>query len=271
VSAAHPLLRGVRFALAAALLYAALVAVAALGYRALVFPAPRRAVLPTVPGATLIEGDVAGLGLVALFAPPKAGRQLVAFFHGNAQQIGDLAPLATALTDRGLGIMFIEYPGYGLAKTGATTEANIYTVADRALSDLEARGIGHERIVLVGQSLGTGVAAEMALRGRGSRLLLISPYTSIDDMAERFLPIVPASFYVRDHFDTLGKAGRLTLPTMVVHGDADSLIPVAMGHRVSEAITGAELVVIEGGSHNDLFTRDGSRLVQLIVDQASIR
>ena len=272
MSAARAVLirRYARFVLTAALLYAALVGAAAFFYRGFAFPAPQRAVAPEVPGATLLERDVSGLSLVALFAPPKAEKRLVAFFHGNAQELGDLSHLATALTERGIGILFVEYPGYGLAKRGPTTEANIYAVADAALSDLQADGIGHERIVLGGHSLGTGVAAEMALRGRGDRLLLISPYTSMDDMAQRFLPIVPASFYVRDHFDTLSKAPRLRLPTVVVHGDSDSLIPVAMGRRVSDAIAGAELVIFARGSHNDLFTRERGRLVQLIAAQATI-
>jgi alpha-beta hydrolase superfamily lysophospholipase len=259
--------RVVRFVVVAALLYVALVGIAALTYRSFVFPAPGRGVTPVAPGAVLIERDVSGLPLVALFAPPAPGRRLVAYFHGNGEELGDLSRLATTLTGRGAGILFVEYPGYGLAKAGTATEANLYAVADAALLDLQTRGIGRERIVLVGFSLGTGVAAEMALRGRGDRLLLIAPYTSMDDMVQLFLPVVPSSFFVRDHFDTLSKAPRLALPTVVVHGDADSLIPVVMGRRVSGAIAGAKLEVFAGGEHHDLFTREDGRLVDLIVDQ----
>lgn len=269
VSSARPSLasRIARFVLVTALLYGAIVGVAALSYRSLVFPAPGRGIMPAAPGAELLEGDVAGQQRVALFAPPKPGRRLVAYFHGNGEEVGDLTPLATKLVERGAGILFVEYPGYGWASSGEATEENLYAVADAALVDLEERGLGRERIVLVGYSLGTGVAAEMALRGRGDRLVLIAPYTSMGDMAQRFLPIVPASFYVRDSFDTLGKAPRLALEARVVHGDADSLIPVAMGRRVSEAIPGAELVIFAGGEHYDLFRREHGRLVDLILDQ----
>jgi len=263
--------RAVRFGLVAALLYGALVAVAALSYRSLVFPAPRRGATPVAPGTELIERDVSGQPLFALFAPPEPGRRLVAYFHGNGEELGDLSTLATTLVKRGVGILFVEYPGYGLAKAGEATEENLYAVADAALLDLQARGIGRERVVLVGYSLGSGVAAEMALRGRGDRLVLVAPFTSMDDMAQLFLPIVPASFYVRDHFDTLGKASRLTLPTVVVHGDADSLIPVVMGRRVRDAIPGAELAIFAGGEHYDLWRREDGRLVGMIIDQAVMR
>jgi len=263
--------RVARFVAVAALLYGALIVIAALSYRSFVFPAPGRRIAPVAAGAEVIERDVSGLPLVALFAPPQPGRRLVAYFHGNGEELGDLAPLATRLIEHGAGILFVEYPGYGLADRGAATEANIYAVADAALLELQARGIGRERVVLVGYSLGSGVAVEMAVRGRGDRLVLIAPYTSMDDMVQRFLPVVPSSFFVRDHFDTLSKAPRLTLPTVVVHGDADSLIPVAMGRRVSQAIAGAKLEIFEGGQHHDLYTRDDGRLVRLIVDRASIR
>lgn len=260
-----------RFMLVAMFLYGALVGVAALSYRSLVFPAPRRGVTPVAAGTELIERDVAGKPLVALFAPPQPGRRLVAYFHGNGEELGDLSRLATRLTRDGVGVLFVEYPGYGLAQGGEATEANLYAVADAALLEVQARGIGRDRVVLVGYSLGSGVAAEMALRGRGDRLVLIAPFTSMDDMAQLFLPIVPASFYVRDHFDTLGKAPKLALPTVVVHGEADSLIPVAMGRRVQGAIAGAKLEIFTGGEHHDLFGREDGRLVARIVEEAVIR
>jgi hypothetical protein len=89
---------------------------------------------------------VSGQRLVALFAPPEPEHRLVAYFHGNGEELGDLSPLATTLVKRGVGVLFVEYPGYGRAAGGEATEENLYAVADAALLGLQARGIGGRRV-----------------------------------------------------------------------------------------------------------------------------
>jgi pimeloyl-ACP methyl ester carboxylesterase len=96
-------------------------------------------------------------------------------------------------------------------------------------------------------------------------MVLISPYTSMTLMMKRFVPIVPASLLIRDRFDNLAKAPEVKHDTLVVHGDQDALIPVAMGHAVAAALPNGRIEVFEGGSHNDLFQREGGRLLTLIV------
>jgi len=258
-----------RVAVGAAGLYAACVGLTALTYRSFLFPAPKSGLAPNVSGAELLRSDVAGIPVVALYAPPRGEQSVVVFFHGNGEELVDLSYFAVMLRERGLGLLFVEYPGYGLAAGTPTTEQTIYAAAAQALDDLAARGIDKQRVTLVGHSLGTGVAAEMAARGYGGRLVLISPFTSIPDMVRRFAPVVPVSWLVRDRFDTLSKAPTLGLPTLVIHGDADNLIPVEMARRVSAAISGARLEIFEGGGHNDLFGRDDGRLVRLIAEFSS--
>ena len=130
---------------------------------------------------------------------------------------------------------------------------------------LAARGVVPERIVLWGTSLGTGVAAEMARRGLGSRLVLVTPYTSIPDLVTGVAPFLPARAMLSDYFDTLAKAGAIRMPTLVIHGDADEIVPYAMGERVAGAISGARLVRVAGGRHGDLFMREGRRLLAEIA------
>ncbi|HEY8091892.1 MAG TPA: alpha/beta hydrolase, partial [Polyangiaceae bacterium] len=111
-------------------------------------------------------------------------------------------------------------------------------------------------------------AAEMARRGRGATLILVSPYTSITEMARRTLPVLPAAWLCPDHYDTLSKASGIAVPTIVIHGDEDEVVPFAMGQAVSEAIHGATLHVVKGGHHNDLFAGDRYGLVSLVVESA---
>lgn len=137
------------------------------------------------------------------------------------------------------------------------------------LDELARQGIGPQQVALVGISLGTGVAAEMAVRGRAASLILVSPYTSITAMAARVVPFLPTRWVCPDRFDTLSKAPRLRVPTLVIHGDSDEVVPFAMGQQVAAAIPGATLRVVRGAHHNDLFLREGAELEQAIVEAAT--
>jgi pimeloyl-ACP methyl ester carboxylesterase len=87
-------------------------------------------------------------------------------------------------------------------------------------------------------------------------------------MIARFVPFVPAGLVVRDRFDNLAKAPSVSIPTLVVHGAKDTLVPVEMGHAVGAAIPGARTVVLEGHGHNDMWARraaEGPSLIDLVV------
>ncbi len=96
-------------------------------------------------------------------------------------------------------------------------------------------------------------------------LVLATPYTSIRDMAKRMIPFLPMSLLIGDAYDSLSKAPGLQLPTLVYHGDSDELIPHRMGETMARAIPGAQLVTVQGGHHNDLFARDGERILDEIA------
>ena len=224
--------------------------------RSLLFPAPRdgRAVELLGGLALVIEGAAGDPVVHAFYIAASPGAPTLVHFHGNGEQIADNAPFAQHARDEGFGVLLVEYPGYGLSKGGKATEASLYAAADAALRYLDSTlGVPPARTVLYGQSLGTGVATEMAARGRGARLVLVSPFTSIVAMSSRLLPILPARLVVRDKFDSASKAERISMPVLVVHGCDDELIPVAMGRRLASLFPNARLVEIPGGHHNDLF------------------
>lgn len=234
--------------------------------RSFLFPASR---VPSAPVPddfdryVLTARDGETVHAVGLAAPP--GAHTVVFFHNNRETIAASTSLARTFHERGLGVLLVEYRGYGDSRAGTPTEEGLYLDAESALDFLATRGVGPDRIVLFGTSLGTGVAAEMARRGRGAKLVLVTPYTSIPEIVTDVVPVLPASVLVPDHFDTLSKAAEIRVPTLVIHGDADEIVPFWMGERIASAIHGARFVRVAGAHHGDLFARDGARLISEIA------
>ena len=240
-------------------------------YRAALFPTPQEKMPVAIPGATLLQLHAAdGVIVHALHDPAPEGGRTVVYFHGNNDTIGQSCGFAMDLHARGLGAMLVEYRGYGLSHGASSegekpTEAGLYADARAALDALDGLGVHHDDIVLWGTSLGTGIAAQMAREHRGSALVLVSPYTSIIELGAHYFPFLPAGWIVRDRFDTLSKARDIRVPTLIVHGDADEVIPYSMGLRLVQAIEGAELITVRGGHHNDLFQLDGTHLMGLLA------
>jgi len=251
--------------------YLAIVGLARLGYRAVLYPAPRRE-LPRAPNGCALRDFRAtdGEPVQALVMPAPKDARTIVHFHGNGETIADSVALGSELVRRGFGFIAVEYRGYGGSTAAAgPTEDGLYADAEGVLTTLRNEGIGPDKVVLWGTSLGSGVAVEMAVRGHGSRLVLFTPFTSIVNVAARLVPILPASLVVTDRYDNLAKASRITIPTLVVHGNQDALVPYDMGVELARAITGAELVTIDGGAHNDLFVRARDRLFAVIAQHAS--
>jgi pimeloyl-ACP methyl ester carboxylesterase len=252
-------------------LYLALCITARLGYRVLLYPAPNDPPFVPPPGVELLtlHAEDGPLVVAARIPPPSDQARTVVVFHGNGETLGGRLPLATALRARGLGVVLTEFRGYGLAtSSGPPTEQGLYRDAAAVLDELARQGVGPNRVALLGISLGTGVAAEMAARGRAGSLILVTPYTSITAMARGALPFLPGGWLCPDEFDTLSKCPGLHVPTLVVHGDQDEVIPFAMGQQLAASIPGAKLRVVHGGHHNDLFIVDEPGLVDAIAEQA---
>lgn len=155
-----------------------------------------------------------------------------------------------------MSFVAVEYPGYPGA-AGAPSEDSLVEATEAALQHLiGSLRVDRSRLVLEGQSVGTGVAVTMASRGWGTRLVLLSPYTSLPAVAAKAFPFLPTSLLMRDRFDSASKAPGLKLPTLIIHGTKDEVIPFELGESLSKAIPGAKFVPGTGAGHNDLFDRE---------------
>lgn len=228
--------------------------------RRMIFPAPRDAVEPDARAGRLVRIESrSGRVVHAIYAAATSDNPTIVHFHGNGEALEHLVYLSLSFQRVGVGFFAVEYPGYGLSRDSKVSEAAIYEDAEVALLHLrDTLGVPKDRIVIEGQSLGTGVAVEMAHRGHGSRLVLVSPFTSMVDMARRIVPVLPASLVVRDRFDSASKAAAVSLPALVIHGSDDELIPVDMGRRLAGLLPHARLVVLAGAHHNDVWSSEPS-------------
>ncbi|RKH67928.1 alpha/beta fold hydrolase [Corallococcus aberystwythensis] len=247
------------FLIIVGMVYLALCAVLFAAQRSLIYPAPHSEPerLRGQPGFGVVPlAD--GLNVDRFYLPAPPGAPTVVHFHGNGEQLLGQRGFGQALGDVGLGFLAVEYPGYG-ASPGSPTEAGLYASAEAALQFLRDQGVKPEDIVLSGRSLGTGVAVEMARRGYGARMVLVSPYTSMVAMGQRTMPFLPASLLMRDRFLSLDKAPNIPIPVLIIHGEEDEVVPVDMGRTLGQRLPNARVVTVPGAHHNDVLERDGQQ------------
>lgn len=280
--------RGARLALRVtgllATLWVAGLVTARLAYPKILFPAPRVTDRPRVgarvgspDGPALVEvlhgGGKACVGF--FLAPTGKPKGVVAWFHGNGETGADPAPFAKRLAARGVAVLLAEYRGYGICWNDlageAPTDDSLYEDGEAALRWLGTQGWEPAQAVVVGTSLGSSVAAELAARGHAKALVMTTPFASIPAMARHMMPIFPPSLVVAHRLDTLEKAPRIHVPTVVFHGTADEVVPFAQGQAVAGAIPGARFEVVEGARHNEVIARAGDALEASIVELATAR
>jgi pimeloyl-ACP methyl ester carboxylesterase len=220
----------------------------------MLYPAPGISV-PSPPPAPLEEVglEVEGVGVVSAWHRPggTAGPALV-FFHGNGENLETLRRSGTleAFAELGLPFLAVDYPGYGNSE-GKPHERGLVAAGVAAVRWMEARE-PQRPIAVVGWSLGAAVGLQVATRIGVERVVAMSPWTSLADIGREHFPGWLVGAFLRESYDSIGVAPRIDVPALVVHGELDTIIPVAQGRRVAAALPRSQLIEIEGYGHNDL-------------------
>jgi fermentation-respiration switch protein FrsA (DUF1100 family) len=150
----------------------------------------------------------------------------------------------------GLSLLIFDYPGYGRSE-GRPSEAGCYSAAAAAYSWLtQVQNVPPRDVVLLGRSLGTAVAVDLASRRTHRALVLISPFTSLPDEAQLSYPFVPAHLLMRNRYDSLSKIAHCPQPLLIVHGTKDRMVPFALGRRLFEAAKEPKrFIAVDGATH----------------------
>jgi uncharacterized protein len=190
------------------------------------------------------------LSLNAWYKPAQLNNPTILYLHGNAGNIGNRMPSARQFIQAGFGILLLEYRGYGGNK-GSPTEQGLYEDGRTALAFLAAQNIKNSQLVLYGESLGTGVASQLATEHPSCALILQSPFTSLSSIARYHYPWIPLSPW--DKYDSLSRMGSINTPLLVLHGTQDRTIPYREGSTLFNAAKKPkQMVSFAGYDHHNL-------------------
>jgi fermentation-respiration switch protein FrsA (DUF1100 family) len=215
-------------------LYAALVIGLFVGQRKILFRCDAAVLDPASVGllAEMLRlKSEDGETLLAWRVPPAPGRPLILYFHGNAGGLDLRVERFRAIAKVGMGFLAIEYRGYA-SSTGSPSERGLKLDGEAAYAAAVASGVAPERIVALGESLGSGVAVALAARYNLGALVLDSPYSSIVDVAASAYWFVPVRALLRDPFRNDLLIGTIHTPTLIVHGSKDVVVPIRFGEKL---------------------------------------
>jgi uncharacterized protein len=234
--------------------YAALLALLYLAQRSLLYFPDTRRMHPAEAGlrqaeeAMLQSAD--GVRVSAWHVPPREGMPVVIYFQGNGGGLDLRAERFRKLTADGAGLVALNYRGYG-GSEGKPSELGIILDA-KAAYDFAAGRYGADRIVLWGESLGTGVAVALAAEKPVARVILESPYSSIADVAASVYWFAPVRSLLKDTFHSDERIARVTAPVLVVHGERDTIVPIRFGEKLYALIRATkQFIRLPNAGHND--------------------
>jgi pimeloyl-ACP methyl ester carboxylesterase len=207
------------------------------------FPQPRSnraASIMTLPS---------GSGSILVSIRPASGPDAVVYFGGNAEDVSlDLPGFAEVFPND--AIYLLHYPGYG-GSAGHPTEKSILAAAFALFDAVHAQ---HANVILIGRSIGTGVAVHVASQRPVTRLVLVTPYDSLVDVAQEHYPFLPNRWLMLDKYDSWKYAPQVTAPTRIIVAGNDEVIPRASTERLRTRFKPGVVscVVIPGVGHNSI-------------------
>ena len=155
------------------------------------------------------------------------------FFHGNAGDLSNRIYKLNELDKLDINILLISWRGFS-GNEGYPTEKNLYEDAEAAIKWLNKKKVSNSQIILYGESLGTGVAVEIASKNNFNSIILESPFTSIENSAKIYYPYLPVKFLLKDRYDSISKIKKINSPILIMHGRKDDIVPFFMGKKLFE-------------------------------------
>jgi len=157
----------------------------------------------------------------------------IVYFHGNAGSLENRIHKLNHFKDMDVNFLIIAWRGFSGNK-GKPSEEGLYIDANSTILWLKNLGLTEKDIILYGESLGTGVATEIAQSNGYAGLVLETPFTSMVEAAKNFYPYIPVSLLLKDKYDNQKKIKNINIPILVMHGEVDQIVPFRMGKKIYE-------------------------------------
>jgi len=195
-----------------------------------------------------------GITFNAWYWPAEAEMATIVFFHGNGQAYPYWINKLMLYHNEGYGIFFTDYRGYG-GVNGKPSEKGIYTDARAHLRALmQATGLKPENLVYLGESLGTGVATQMATEFPPQAIIYESAYSGTNDIAKGRYWMFPIDLLMKDKYRSIDKIKSLTMPKLFIHGKQDAVIPIRYARKLFQtAPEPKQMVELNNAGHNNLY------------------
>ena len=231
------------------------------------FPAPWTKFDDLAPNDTLKDHfftNADGNKLHALVHETENAKGHLLYLHGNAGHIGHRAEILRYLaTAHHFTVMGVDYRGYGKSD-GQPNEEGLYQDGEAALLELaKISNIKTEDIVILGRSLGGGVASHLAKHHQPKALVLESTFTTMPDVGQTIYPFLPVKLLMQNKYPSVDNIKYYQGPVLISHGDQDEIVPYTLGQQLFEAANDPKkFVTIRGGGHNDAYSADYARALQ---------
>jgi uncharacterized protein len=208
-----------------------------------------------------------GEQLLTWQSKPRHGMPTILYLHGNNYNLSNRLQRVSGFLDDGYGLMILSFRGYGLS-TGRPSETSNVNDALLAYDALHKNGVASGDIIVYGESLGSGVAVQLAANRPIGALVLEAPYTSLHDLVRHRLRVIPAYTFLMDEYNSVEHIKKVTAPLLIVHSLADDIIPIAFGRWLFEAATGPkEFLRIRGAKHSGLFRAGGWPKIRAFIEK----
>jgi hypothetical protein len=207
------------------------------------FPAPKPSyTIKSFPEELILIPGADGEKVPCLFLPFRHARFLFIYFHANAEDLGLCYTFCTIVRDLfQVHMLAVEYPGYGICPGLPSEEgirANAHAAARFVLETLKWPCDG---IKLFGRSIGTGAALALAAENEMAGLILVTPFTSIREIVRH--QIGPLADLISDRFPNIDLASKIESPTLIIHGQQDTLIPLNHSKAIYDALPAKKMMV----------------------------
>jgi fermentation-respiration switch protein FrsA (DUF1100 family) len=253
---------------------AAYVAVSAAAYffqRSLIyFPDPTHVMpaeedLDGVDEAKLSTPD--GETLIAWQAAARPGRPTILYFHGNGGDLSMRGPRIQRFASAGYGTFMLAYRGYS-GSTGSPSERANIADAQLAYDHLRKSGLAARDIFVYGESLGSGVATQVAATREVGGLILDAPFTSVPDVGKLIYPFLPVDHFTIDRYESKRHIAGVKAPILILHGTEDGVIPIEMGRALFRlAPEPKEMVELKGAGHSDIYKYGAFEPLRRFIDR----